>query len=140
MSIFNSYQKVLLTFSILILSIGSGRLNAQQAVSSAGGDGTGVGSFSYTFGLVVYTSAESVVDDASIIQGVQIPYEIHEPIITCPTDFNLDGATNILDLSIFLGNFGLPCTGCPTDIDADNSTGSSDLSIFLGSFGSDCPT
>ncbi|MFT4662728.1 MAG: hypothetical protein ACI8XB_003021 [Patiriisocius sp.] len=80
----------------------------------------------------------SVSDDASLIQGVQIPFE--EYVVTsCPTDINIDVITDGIDFGIFLGNFGLSCTGCPADLNVDGMTDGIDFGIFLGNFGLDCP-
>jgi hypothetical protein len=49
--------------------------NAQQAISTAGGEGIGTGgTVSYTVGQVVYTTNNG--DEGTVFQGVQQPYEI----------------------------------------------------------------
>ena len=60
---------------LLVISLGLTKLNAQEAVTTSGGNASGSGgSISYTVGQVVYTSNKS--SSGSISQGVQQPYEI----------------------------------------------------------------
>jgi spore coat protein A len=57
----------------------------------------------------------------------------------CKGDLNFDGVVNVLDLTIFLGQFGtvvVPGTG--GDLNADGSVNVLDLTIFLGRFGQPC--
>jgi hypothetical protein len=59
----------------LLITCGISLCNAQQAISTAGGDATGAdGTASYTFGQTDYTS---LAGNAGIVmQGVQQPFEI----------------------------------------------------------------
>ncbi|MFT5228564.1 MAG: hypothetical protein ACI8YO_000574, partial [Gammaproteobacteria bacterium] len=113
-------NRLKIVLSIVLLGV-SLNLSAQQSINASGGEATGFGHVSYSIGQIVYTAIESVSDDASIIQGVQIPFEEYV-VSSCPTDFNIDGITNGDDFAIFLGNFNLSCTGCPTDLNDDGET------------------
>jgi hypothetical protein len=57
----------------------------------------------------------------------------------CMGDFNEDGARNVADLLMLLGEIG--CTGpsCMTDMNDDGSVNSGDMVGFLGIYGTDCP-
>ena len=64
---------IIMSAVILLLTIGS--LQAQQTVTSAGGDATGEGgTSSYSVGQLVYTTATGV--EGSSNQGVQQSYEV----------------------------------------------------------------
>jgi len=59
----------------LFFCIGFSGLKAQDAVTSAGGDASGIdGIVSYSIGQVIYTTNEAA--NGSVVQGVQQPYEI----------------------------------------------------------------
>jgi hypothetical protein len=61
--------------TIILFCIGNNRLQAQESISSTGGDTFGKGgSVSYTVGQVIYTNSAN--SNGSISQGVQQPYEI----------------------------------------------------------------
>ncbi len=64
-------------FGCLCMAFCSGAFSyAQQAISSAGGSGTGSGgTFSFTSGQTSYTSVVS--NSGAIYEGVLQPYEIH---------------------------------------------------------------
>jgi hypothetical protein len=65
--------KILLTVTCLIAF--DLHIQAQSAITTAGGNGTGTGgSTSYTIGQVVYTTASGTT--GKVAQGVQQPYEI----------------------------------------------------------------
>lgn len=56
---------------------------------------------------------------------------------SCLADFNGDGAINVADFTIMLGDMG--CTGnCGCDLNEDSMVSTSDLVIFLGIFGTNC--
>ncbi len=61
--------------------------------------------------------------------------------ITCPTDVNGDGTTNVLDLVDLLLCFGLPAVpGCEAeDVNSDGDVNVLDLVDLLLEFGNDCP-
>ena len=59
--------------------------------------------------------------------------------VSCPGDFNLDGAISVADLLVYLGEFGCS-VDCSSDFDADGMVTISDLLGFLSIFGQDCPT
>lgn len=59
----------------LIFIIGFGNIQAQEAVSTSGGDAAGSGgTLSFSVGQVTYTT--NIGTDGSVAQGVQQPYEI----------------------------------------------------------------
>ena len=60
---------------LIILIFGLFSLQAQETVSTTGGEATGTGSASYTIGQMVYTS-HSGTNGNSTTQGVQQPFEI----------------------------------------------------------------
>ena len=65
----------LLFFLLFLLSVGSVRLRAQEALPASGSNATGSGgSVSYTVGQVFYTTQNAT--NGSITHGVQQPYEI----------------------------------------------------------------
>ena len=71
-------QKKLMLIFILILSIGSSALYAQQDVDAAGGDASGGGgTASFSIGQIVYTYVSG--SSGSSNQGVQQPYEFFFP-------------------------------------------------------------
>ncbi len=60
---------------LLLICLGSTRLQAQEAVTASGGNSSGSGgSISYSAGQVFYTTSTETT--GSVIQGVQLPYEI----------------------------------------------------------------
>lgn len=68
--------------------------NAQQAVSTAGGEATGTGgTVSYTIGQVAYTTNSE--SEGTVSQGVQQPFEI----FAIPSDVDKYGIN--LELSVF---------------------------------------
>ena len=61
--------------TVLMLVIVMSGLQAQEAISAAGGDASSTGgSVSYSVGQVVYTTITG--SNGSVVQGVQQPYEI----------------------------------------------------------------
>ncbi len=65
--------KLLILFSFLLFPMFT--INAQEAVTTAGGDASGTGgSISYSIGQVAYTTVTS--SNGSVAAGVQQPYEI----------------------------------------------------------------
>ena len=68
------FKKVKLC-AFLLLGIGLTSIEAQEAITAAGGNASGSGgSVSYSVGQVVYTSSTGT--NGSVAQGVQQPYEI----------------------------------------------------------------
>ena len=68
------YKKLKLS-TIVLLGLGLARLQAQEAITAAGGEASGSGgAVSYSVGQVVYTTNTGA--NGSIAQGVQQPYEI----------------------------------------------------------------
>lgn len=68
------YKKVKL-IAVFMIGIGLSGLQAQQAVTTAGGNAAGTGgTASYSIGQVVYTTNNDMT--GSLAQGVQQPYEI----------------------------------------------------------------
>jgi hypothetical protein len=58
---------------------------------------------------------------------------------SCPGDYNGDGLVNTIDLTRFLGNFGLLSNPCGSiDLNGDGVVNTVDLVIFLGKFGNNC--
>ena len=56
----------------------------------------------------------------------------------CPADLDSSGDTDVIDLLIFLSDFG--CMGnCLADLNNDGIVNGTDLLIFLANFGNDCP-
>ena len=61
--------------TVLLLCFGMFGLQAQQVVTTSGGNASGSGgSVSYTVGQIVYTT--NTDSNGSVAQGVQQPYEI----------------------------------------------------------------
>jgi len=60
--------------AVLLLSIGLTGLQAQQVVTTSGGNASGSGTVSYSIGQIVYT--KNTGTNGSSVQGVQQPYEI----------------------------------------------------------------
>lgn len=61
---------------------------------------------------------------------------------SCPTDLNYDGVTDLVDLAVLLGNYGLADPGLVRtdgDLDGDNVIGLGDVAIMLAAFGTSCP-
>jgi len=57
----------------------------------------------------------------------------------CPTDLNGDGVTDLGDLAIVLGNFGLAgATACDGDVNGDMTVDLGDLALTLAAFGLPC--
>ena len=113
-------------------------IQAQTSVNSSGGDVSGVsGSFSYSAGQTSYIAIEAVSSSASLIQGVQIPYEYY--IQYCPEDVNQDGLVDVLDFIELNSAFGNSCA-CRADIDRSGVVDVLDFIEFNSAFGSICPT
>jgi len=56
---------------------------------------------------------------------------------SCLGDFNLDGAIDVTDLLVLLGEYG--CTSsCDADLNGDGLVGGADMLIMLGLFGTTC--
>ena len=82
--------KILITIVLPFLSILG--INAQQTMSTTGGEATGTGgSSSYTVGQVVYTT--NTGSNGSVAQGVQQPYEISATVGIEVTEINLELVT-----------------------------------------------
>ena len=63
-------------FLLIFVFIGNSLVNAQNTITSSGGDASGTGgSSSYSVGQIVYTSNTGT--SGSVNQGVQQPYEIY---------------------------------------------------------------
>lgn len=68
-------QKPFIVITILLFGFGMPVLLAQEALTTSGGDTTGIGgSVSYTVGQVLYTTNTGT--NGTIAEGVQQPYEI----------------------------------------------------------------
>ena len=68
-------QKTVVLCAVFLLAFGLTGLQAQEAVSTTGGDATGSGgTIAYSAGQVVYTLNTGT--NGSVAQGVQQPYEI----------------------------------------------------------------
>ena len=79
-------------FFALLLTSTQG-LNAQETVTTTGGEATGTGgTTSYSIGQVVYTTQEGA--NGSVSQGVQQPYEIS-------TTVGIDETSIKLEMSVF---------------------------------------
>jgi len=75
--------------SIALLLLGLGELYAQEAVTTAGGEATGIGgTASYSVGQVVYTTITGT--NGSLTQGVQQPYEVSTTLGINETSINLE--------------------------------------------------
>ena len=73
---------------ITFLLLGIGVTNAQETVTTTGGEASGTGgTASYSVGQVVYTSATGT--NGSVAQGVQQPYEISTTVGIKETSINL---------------------------------------------------
>lgn len=69
-------KKLFKQLVLVLLLVGSGCLQAQQAIVNAGGNGSGSGgSTAYSVGQMVYTTSTNI-NTGSVAQGVQQPYEI----------------------------------------------------------------
>jgi len=85
--------------------LGLGVINAQETVTTTGGEASGIGgSSSYTVGQVVYTTNTGA--NGSVTQGVQQPYEIYVTTGVNQTAINLEmivypnPTTNYLTLKV----------------------------------------
>ena len=85
--------------------LGLGVINAQETVTTTGGEASGIGgSSSYTVGQVVYTTNTGT--NGSVAQGVQQPYEIYVTTGVNQTAINLEmivypnPTTNYLTLKV----------------------------------------
>jgi len=68
-------QRKMIVSAFLILGFGLFKLQAQEALSTSGGNASGSdGSVSYTIGQVAYTA--NTTASGSVAQGVQQPYDI----------------------------------------------------------------
>ena len=68
-------QKSLLLITMLLFGFGLPVLLAQEALTTSGGDTTGIGgSVSYSVGQVLYSTSTGT--NGSVAEGVQQPYEI----------------------------------------------------------------
>ena len=75
--------------SVTFLLLGLGVINAQETVTTTGGEASGMGgSSSYTVGQVVYTTNTGI--NGSVAQGVQQPYEIYVTTGVNQTAINLE--------------------------------------------------
>jgi hypothetical protein len=75
--------------SIAFLLLGLGGLYAQESLTAAGGEATGLGgTASYSVGQVVYTTATGT--KGSVAQGVQQPYEISTTVGIKETSISLE--------------------------------------------------
>ena len=90
---------------ITFLLLGIGVTNAQETVTTTGGEASGTGgTASYSLGQVVYTTATGT--NGSISQGVQQPYEIYVTTGVNQTAINLEmtiypnPTTNYLTLKV----------------------------------------
>jgi len=61
--------------TVIILIYGLSSLQAQETIPATGGEATGTGSASYSVGQVFYNTLTGT-NGNSIVQGVQLPYEI----------------------------------------------------------------
>ena len=78
-----------ITATAMLVFLGVGGLQAQEAVTATGGDATGTGgSSSYSVGQVVYTTNTGT--NASVAQGVQQPYEISASVGIDVIEINLE--------------------------------------------------
>ena len=74
---------------ITSLLVGIGVTNAQETVTTTGGEASGTGgTASYSVGQVVYTTATGT--NGSVAQGVQQPYEISTTVGIKETSINLE--------------------------------------------------
>jgi len=98
-----NYKKRILSTVILFFTFGG--MFSQQNVLSGGGDAEGTtGSVSFSCGQLVYTS--NTGSNGTIMQGVQIPYEIYTVVGINETEISLsisvypNPAENVLFLNI----------------------------------------
>ena len=81
------YKKTMTSVTFLLLGLGV--INAQETVTTTGGEASGMGgSSSYTVGQVVYTTNTGI--NGSVAQGVQQPYEIYVTTGVNQTAINLE--------------------------------------------------
>jgi hypothetical protein len=113
-------------------------IQAQTSVNSSGGDVDGdSGSYSYSVGQTSYIAIEATSSFASLIQGVQVPYEYYNHY--CPADINQDGLVDVIDFLELNSAFGNTCV-CRADIDRSGVVDVLDFLEFNSAFGSICPT
>ncbi len=74
MKVFKFKGKFAITITLLFLFFSAIDTNAQEAITTSGGEATGSGTSSYSVGQVVYTTNTGT--GGSVTQGVQQPYEI----------------------------------------------------------------
>ena len=97
------YKKTMTSVTFLLLGLGV--INAQETVTTTGGEASGMGgSSSYTVGQVVYTTNTGI--NGSVAQGVQQPYEIYVTTGVNQTAINLEmivypnPTTNYINLKV----------------------------------------
>lgn len=102
------------------------RFDVQQPIPHLSRTYSGAQSFSSpSFGTIALGSS---LTDSIVMSIVPVP--------VCQGDINADGATNTLDLTVFLGNFGTTVpVGTRGDLNNDGSVTTQDLTILLGGFG-----
>lgn len=52
----------------------------------------------------------------------------------CPSDLDVNGATDAGDLAVLLGSWG-PCANCAADLNGDGTVAATDLGLLLGAWG-----
>lgn len=81
------HKKTIISIAFLLLMLGG--LNAQETLTTTGGESTGVGgTASYSIGQVVFTT--NIGSTGSEAQGVQQPYEISTTVGINETAVNLE--------------------------------------------------
>lgn len=80
--------------------------------------------------------AASFTEDAMEVDFVRI-YQT-SPELFCQGDIDNNGAIDIIDLGLLLGDFGCSDFDCVADLNNDGSTNLGDISIFLIVFGALC--
>jgi hypothetical protein len=67
--------------------------------------------------------------------GNGIPDECDERVVECPSDVNGDGVTNVDDLLLVIGSWGICPLPCPADVVADGQVNVDDLLAVIGGWG-----
>lgn len=96
--------------------------------------------------LSTNTSSSAIsISDTGVIVGTGVfngnvrAYAMIPVPPVCVGDINGDLVVNTVDLTIFLGNFGLAVpTGTQGDLDGNGVVNTADLVIFLAAFGTNC--
>lgn len=124
------FKRLVITVLCFVALSSSAQYATPIVLGSAGGwKTTATYELSWTLGEGVIMTMES---SSSILTC-----GFHQSNQVCTGDLDFDGDVDIVDLLMFLSDFG--CQGvCVGDFNFDSQVNTSDLLIFLGVFGNSC--